>query len=70
MAFNFAPVPIYYATEGDITSAPKEQYVFNVPLCGGDQFEHFTVRFFVNFPDKKWNPMIGKSKFEGVIFIF
>lgn len=57
--FTFTPVPIYYVTESDISSAPKEQYVFNVPLCGGDQFEHFHVNFFVNFPDKKWNPIVG-----------
>lgn len=58
-SISFTPVPIYYITESDITSEAKQQFTFNLALCGGDQFEHHQANVFVNFPDKKWNPDIG-----------
>jgi len=58
-SISFTPVPIYYITESDITSEAKQQYIFNLALCGGEQFDHYQANVFVNFPDKKWNPVIS-----------
>jgi len=73
-SINFPPVPIQYVTESDITSKPKEEFIFSLKTCGGTQFDHFNANVFVNVPDRKWNPTIGdfvsvvvKDSFQHVV---